>query len=147
MTRLKLPALLTGIVALMIGCSPSPVVTRGQAVAPTNIECQAFYRSSLGEAPSDGTTIRLTTNNAHEVVEFEKLALTAQYLDDQFEGRALVLSVTATDTGDQVMRQLYQIDGEKGLTNQFLGGHGFTGLGYVYHPTSPAELQYFCEAR
>jgi len=145
MTRLGLPALLTGIVALVIGCSPSPVVTRGQAVAPTSIECQVFYRSSLAEAPSDGTMIRLTTNNAHEVVEFENLVFTAQHLDDQFEGRSLVLSVTAT--GNQVMRQLYQIDGEKGLSNQFQGGHGFTGLGYVYHPTSPAELQYFCQAR
>jgi Asp/Glu/hydantoin racemase len=147
MTRLGLPALLTGIVALVIGCSPSPVVTRGQAVAPTSIECQVFYRSSLAEAPSDGRTIRLTTNNAREVIEFENLVLSAQALDDQFEGRSLVLSVTATDTGDQVMRQLYQIDGEKGLSNQFQGGHGFTGLGYVYHPTSPAELQYFCQAR
>jgi hypothetical protein len=35
----------------------------------------------------------------------------------------------------------------KGLVNQFIGGHGFTGLVYVYHPSSDAELQYFCETR
>ena len=144
----KLLSLLFGTAALVIiSCNPSSGVGGGQSITPISIECQTFYRSSLAEAPSEGKTITLTTSNALEAIEFDNMVFTAEYHDDQFEGRSLVLSVTATDSSDQVIRQLYQIDGEMGLTNQFLGGHGFTGLGYVYHPTSPAELQYFCQAR
>ena len=131
----------------MASCNPSSPVTSSQPESFTSIECQAFYRPSLGQAPGEGKTITLTGDNAAETVEFENMVFAAQHLDDPGEGKSLVLSVTASDTGDEVMRQLYQIDGEKGLNNQFVGGHGFTGLGYVNHPTSPAELQFFCEAR
>jgi hypothetical protein len=31
-----------------------------------------------------------------------------------------------------------------GLRDQFIGGHGFTGLAYVFHPASGGEIQYFC---
>lgn len=39
-----------------------------------------------------------------------------------------------------VMRQLYQIDSS--FQNQFAGRHGFTGLVYVNHAKSGAELQF-----
>jgi hypothetical protein len=45
------------------------------------------------------------------------------------------------------VQQLYQFIPEAELRDQFAGGHGFTGLTYVHHPTSSAELQYFCQSR
>lgn len=71
----------------------------------------------------------------------------AHYQDDQFEGRTLVIAVNAVDTERQLNGQLYQMDRQQGTRNQFVGGHGFTGLAYVYHPESQAELQYFCDVQ
>ncbi|MFC2082516.1 hypothetical protein ACFLSG_00550 [Candidatus Bipolaricaulota bacterium] len=55
-------------------------------------------------------------------------------------------SVTSLDGGDESVRQLYQMDRGKSPGKQFIGGHGFTDLIYVYHASSAAELQHFCEA-
>ncbi len=73
------------------------------------------------------------------------MEFSAQYLGDQFEGPSLSISVVALDTGDEIVRQLYQIDQQKGLVNQFIGGHGFTGLWSMFTTSSTAELQYFCQ--
>ena len=97
---------------------------------------------SFGES-----TITLANGGDHEVVEHDDLRFDAQYWDDEYEGQSLSIYVTDLDTGEEIVRQLYQMDREKGLTNQFVGGHGFTGLTYVYHPRSTAEMQYFCLAR
>lgn len=45
------------------------------------------------------------------------------------------------------MAQLYQMPRTEPIRNQFVGDHGFTGLNYVYHPTTRAEMQYLCLAR
>jgi len=71
----------------------------------------------------------------------------ARFQDDQFEGRALSIAVTNLETGAEISRQLYQFDPQNPPENQFIGGHGFTGLHYVYHPGSEAEMQYFCSVR
>jgi len=145
--RPVLMGLLIGVTVLsVVGCSPSPEEAGGQSVVPVSIDCRVAYRPSVTESLSE-SAITLTTNGDHEVIEFDDMEFNAQYRDDQFEGRSLLISVTSTDTGDEVVRQLYQMDRGKNLINQFIGGHGFTGLIYVYHPSSTAELQYFCEAR
>ncbi|HUV93017.1 MAG TPA: hypothetical protein VMV80_08020 [Anaerolineales bacterium] len=36
---------------------------------------------------------------------------------------------------------------DSGPQNQFIGGHGFTGLNYSYQPDSGAELQYWCAVK
>jgi len=144
--RLVWAGLVIGVMVLLVGCSPSPEEAGGQSVVPVSIDCRVFYRPSVTESLSE-SAITLTTHGDHEVIEFDDMAFNAQYWDDQFEGRSLLISVASPDTGDEVVRQLYQMDRGKSLINQFIGGHGFTGLIYVYHPSSTAELQYFCEAR
>lgn len=144
--RPVLIGLLIGVMVLSVGCSPSPEEAGRQSVVPVSIDCRVFYRPSVTESLSE-SAITLTTNGDHEVIEFDDMQFSAQYWDDQFEGRSLLISVTSPDTGDEVVRQLYQMGRGKSLINQFIGGHGFTGLIYVYHPSSTAELQYFCEAR
>jgi hypothetical protein len=71
----------------------------------------------------------------------------AQFVDDPGEGPSLALATVDVATGREIARQLYQIDRAKGLANQFIGGHGFTGLQYVFNSSSTAELQYFCSAK
>ena len=144
--RLVLAGLLIGVTVLLVGCSPSPEEAGGQSVVPVSIDCRVFYRPSVTESLSE-SAITLTTSGDHEIIEFDDMEFNAQYWDDQFEGRSLLISVASPDTGDEVVRQLYQMDRGKSLINQFIGGHGFTGLIYVYHPSSTAELQCFCEAR
>ena len=141
--RLISAQLLIGVMVLLIGCSPSPEEAGGQSVVPVSIECQVFYRPSVTESLSE-SAITITTSGDHQIIEFDELEFNAQYWDDQFEGRSLSISVVDPDTGDEVVRQLYQMDRAKSVINQFIGGHGFTGLNYVYHPGSTAELQYFC---
>ena len=144
--RPVLIGLLIGVTVLLVGCSPSPEEAGGQSIVPVSIDCRVFYRPSVTESLSE-SAITLTTSGDHEIIEFDDMEFNAQYWDDQFEGRSLLISVASPDTGDEVVRQLYQMDRGKSLINQFIGGHGFTGLIYVYHPSSTAELQYFCEAR
>jgi hypothetical protein len=54
--------------------------------------------------------------------------------------------VSNAANGAELARGLYQLDPVGGLDDQFIGGHGFTGLAYVFHPDSGAEIQYFCGA-
>ena len=145
--RPVLAGLLIGVTVLLVGCRPSPEEAGEQSVVPVSIDCRVFYRPSVTETLSGESAVTLTTSGDHEIIEFDDMEFSAQYWDDQFEGRSLVISVASPDTGDEVVRQLYQMDRGKSLINQFIGGHGFTGLIYVYHPTSTAELQCFCEAR
>jgi hypothetical protein len=139
-------SLLIGITVLSASCSSSPEEASRQSVDPVSIDCRVFYRSSVTKHLSE-TAITLTTNGDHKIIAFDDMEFNAQYWDDQFEGRSLLISVTSSDTGNEVVRQLYQMDRGKRLINQFIGEHGFTGLIYVYHPGSTAELQCFCEAR
>jgi hypothetical protein len=137
--------LLIAIAVLGLGCGPSREVPGGQPETPMSIDCHVFYRNSPGESLRE-SNVMLNESQTQEVVQLDDLVFSAQFLIDQGEGRSLSISVTDPSTGDEIVRQLYQIDPEKGLSNQFIGGHGFTGLVYVYRPDTPAEMQYFCEA-
>ena len=145
--RLGFAILLIGALSLAAGCVPvasEPV--GGSGLLPAAIECQVFYRPSISNS-LEGTVITLEEANAREAIAFAEMTFQAQYTVDQGEGRSLSILVADAGTGEEIVRHLYQIDSAKGLSNQFVGGHGFTGLAYFYHPTSTAELQYFCEAR
>jgi hypothetical protein len=111
--------------ALLASCSPAP------AEVEVNINCTVFYRASAVDA----------------FEEFDDMSFNASFIDDGFEGRALATWIVNLESGEEIGRQLNQMDRENNLVNQFIGGHGFTGLLYFYHPTSPGELQYFCETR
>jgi len=145
-TWLKWATLLIGVVILLAACSPAPQAAGGPAAEFAGIECQVFYRPSMGEGFRE-STVTFAKGGDRGAVEQDDLGWEAAYWDDEYEGRSLSIAVTGLDTGEELVRQLYQIDREKGLANQFVGGHGFTGLVYVYHPVSTAEMQYFCQAR
>ena len=145
-TRLSWTELVIGAALLLAACSPAPQAARGPAAEFAGIECQVFYRPSMGESFRE-STVTLAKGGDRAVVEQDDLRWDASYWDDEYEGRSLSVAVTGLGTGEELVRQLYQIDREKGLANQFVGGHGFTGLVYVYHPVSTAEMQYFCQAR
>ena len=144
--RLRRIWLLSGVVVLLVVCRPSPEPTGGRPLAPVSVDCQVFYRASMADSFSE-STVALANGGDHGIAEHDDLRFDAQYWDDEYEGQSLSIYVTDPDTGEELVRQLYQIDRAKGLTNQFVGGHGFTGLIYVYHPRSTAEMQYFCLAR
>ncbi len=147
MKILKLISLALVLIALLVfmpACSPPAGTTDEQAAAPLGIACQAFYRPSVGQRPDDGTVINLGGHGDSGTATYADMVFDAQLSDDPGEGPSLLISVTAKDSGGRILSQLYQIDRAKGLRNQFVGGHGFTGLAYVYHPASTAELQYFC---
>lgn len=140
------PGVVIGIVALVVSCGPSPAPDEAPSVVPISIQCEVFYRPSVTQSLSEGQTITLGTNGDREGVEFDDMAFDVQYYDDQFEGRSLVVSVSDRESDAQIVGHLYQMDRTRSVSNQFLGGHGFTGLVYVYHPSSQAELQYFCRS-
>jgi len=134
------------ILYLVAGCRLPP----GQANRPAEpvsvrIDCTLFYRPAPAESGQE-EMVSLAANGDAESVTFEAIEFKAQYLDDPFEGRSLIVSTHTTAAGQQLTNQLYQLERAEPPRNQFLGGHGFTGLAYVYHPDLPAELQYFCQA-
>ena len=124
----------------MIGCASAPVG------GPITIECQVFYRASPSEAFQESATTLGPGNGSHKE-EFGDLTFSATFLDDPGEGPALSLVVSDATSQNEITRQLYQINRAQGLHDQFVGGHGFTGLNYVFHPTTSAELQDFCLAK
>jgi hypothetical protein len=126
--------------ALLASCSPAP------AEVEVNINCTVFYRASAVDAFEE-TEVVLSSNGDRERVVFDDMSFNASFIDDGFEGRALATWIVNLESGEEIGRQLNQMDRENNLVNQFIGGHGFTGLLYFYHPTSPGELQYFCETR
>jgi hypothetical protein len=138
--------LLVAVGVLLVACRPSSQGSGAGSAAPVSVECQVFYRASMGESFAE-SSVTLAAGGDRGTVEHDALRLDAQYRADEYEGHALSISVSDQDSGEELVRQLYQIDREKGLVNQFVGGHGFTGLVYVYHPGSAAEMQYFCLVR
>ncbi|MFP6762394.1 MAG: hypothetical protein VB858_02210, partial [Planctomycetaceae bacterium] len=51
------------------------------------------------------------------------------------------LVVHFLNDGEQIATLLYQFSDKPG--NLLTAGHGFTGLHYIYHPDSKAELQFW----
>jgi hypothetical protein len=90
--------------------------------------------------------VRLATDGDLQIASFVDLESQAQYLDSPHEGRALRISAKNAENDQELTAQLYQLRRDHRPDNQFLGSHGFTGLVYVYHPSSQAEIQYICES-
>lgn len=110
-----------------------------------SISCHVFYRELSCEGLSEAPTMTLSMDGDLAFIKFEILEFRAQFFADQFEGQSLSISITNLDDNVELNRYLYQLDQSKGLSNQFIGGHGFTGLHYIFHPNGDAELQFFCD--
>jgi hypothetical protein len=86
--------------------------------------------------------------DAEQSLAFADLVFHAAYATGEGDDeRALRTWVTGADKTVIYNVQLYQLPLDSGPDNQFVGGHGFTGLNYTYHPASAAELQFWCEAQ
>lgn len=139
---------LLAILITLVACGTPAEENEDQAgTIPETIVCEVFYRPSLG-APFDESSLTLSTapeqaaNTAS--AEFDDMGVGATFLSDVGEGKSLSITVTDLTTGAELTRGLYQFDPQAGLRDQFIGGHGFTGLAYVFHPASGSEMQYFC---
>jgi len=58
---------------------------------------------------------------------------------------SLLIYVYDIKTGRLITQKLYQCGPD--LKNQFHGSHGFSGLNYIYHPTTEAELQFIAKVK
>lgn len=138
------------IAYLMVGCSQptTPPPTPGPK-APASITCFTFYRSSVTVSNEQQANIILTFQDEQKEVEYPDLMFHAQLFRETWKD-AGSLKVWVTLPGDkhELMAVLYQFL-EMPYTDAYSmsGGHGFTGLHYVYNPTSQAELQFWCEAK
>jgi hypothetical protein len=124
-----------------------PSQAQGNAV-PLTIDCQTAYRSSVTVGIEQESQISIVgdTEQTATIGDFE---FRLYYTDglENWESRSLRLAVAGAGLDQELTAQLYQLPKDALPQNQFIGGHGFTGLAYVYHPDSGAELQYWCVAR
>jgi len=114
----------------------------------SDIACTAAYRSSVSGPIEREETITFADTDAEQALTFNDLVFHAAYATGEMNNeRSLRTWVTALDESVIYNSQLYQLPLDSGPSNQFVGGHGFTGLNYSYHPDSLAELQFWCEAQ
>jgi hypothetical protein len=112
-----------------------------------SITCNTAYRSGVSTPIEREESLSFGDEDAQQTINFRDLAFHAQYFSGELNHeRALRLWVTETGETAELISQLYQLQLESGPVDQFIGGHGFTGLNYVYHPETGAELQFWCIA-
>ena len=133
-----------GMVLVLAACGVG-----GETAVPAKaqqISCTAAYRSSVQVGIEREETLTFTDADAEQSVAFADLLFHAAYHTGAADNERN-LRVWVTDSNDDLMHAtLYQLETDSGPQNQFVGGHGFTGLTYSYHPTSGAEMQFWCEA-
>ena len=125
----------------------------GEAAGPFTLVCEAYYRADDTKALSPAKVLRakvvIPRGPVPEIArppkvaeaKFEELTLR---LADHRNG-SVIVDVLDSRTGKQISRHLWQFSKPPG--NPFGGtGQGFTGLIYVKHPATGAELQFFCKA-
>ena len=138
---------LTGLAAILglAGCGES-----GTAGADTpaeySIMCRAFARPDVETSTMQARTVRFGPEGGSRSVTLGDFRFRAQFVSDDFEGKALDVYVHPKDGRDPIAHGKYQFDDADPPANQFVGGHGFTGLIYAMHPETGAELQYFCKS-
>jgi len=133
-------------VLMLVACSSAETAPPAKASA---IVCTAAYRSSVSAPIEREETLSFSDADAEQSLTFTDLVFHAAYTTGENDNeRALRTWVTATADESFIYNvQLYQLPLDSGPDNQFVGGHGFTGLNYTYHPTSLAELQFWCETQ
>ena len=147
--RLRLSIqLLAALVALLCGCSDSA----SQSSLPTAVQCKLFWRASTtvgpGESPMDPKfqlqerALRVGRGEQASAA-IADIKLDVHYFSDAFEGSSV--SVAAAFDGKPSVSWLYQLTSDPLPRNQFAGGHGFTGLVYLVHPTKAGAYQFLCE--
>ena len=134
-----------GLVWLLAACSGAGTET---AVSKAEqITCTVAYRSSVSVGIEREETLTFGDVDAEQTAVFDEMTFHAA-LDAGGADNERNLRLWITDTGETVLHAiLYQFEMDSGPQNQFVGGHGFTGLNYSYAPNATAELQFWCEAK
>lgn len=109
------------------------------------ILCTTAYRSDATQPLEAEQSYRLDSNNQEFFSQFGETIITGQYQPGEANQERAVIIFVSTTFGPATT-QLYQLPLDNGPINQFVGGHGFTGLNYFTHPTNGSELQYWCAA-
>lgn len=130
---------------LLVACAGETAVA--PAAKADAITCHAAYRPDVGRAIEREESVTFSDQNAEQAIPFTDLVFHAAYYSGELDNeRSLRVWVTDAVEGVMYHSQLYQLQQESGPQDQFVGGHGFTGLGYTYHPATGAELQHWCTA-
>ena len=148
-------------VALVACGSPSAGITPTAQQSSSGdelqrIDCQVAYNPAR-TGKSATLTVPVGQDGAQQhtdSVRFRQMAMRISYFDDGFETPAFNAVVKSTGAMEDISARLYQLErvsDEQGAPakrpdNEFVGGHGFTGLAYEFDPDSRAEIQYWCEA-
>ena len=117
------------------------------ATAPKaeRISCTVAYRATVEQGIEQEETISFNEKDSEQSIAFADMVFHAVYSAGGADNERN-LRIWVTDATDTVTQSaLYQLPVNSGPQNQFIGGHGFTGLNYSYAPDSPAELQFWCE--
>lgn len=143
-----MPKVLILVSLLLVACGG--IGGTNTAVSPPKAEtitCTAAYRSSVEVGIEREETLTFGDSDTEQSVAFADMTFHTAYSTGAADNeRALRLWVTRG--GEEAMvshATLYQLPQDSGPQNQFVGGHGFTGLNYSYHPDSGAEMQFWCE--
>ncbi len=140
--RLLFGAVAGLFMAGLMACAAAPTTTRAEGFV-----CHYAYRPGVSVPISSEGSVTFPDFDTAEFVgsESDDMVFHAQYWNGADDGeRALRLWVTAAGLAEPLTSHLYQLPQDSGPNDQFVGGHGFTGLNYVYHPNSGAELQFWC---
>jgi len=141
---MKKMVLIILVLLILAACQPGTNAQQAQLA----IKCETLYRTSTvssDEPLSTSSVFELRHDQKKFSETYTDMEIMAQYYQDDYEGRSMRVSISDPVSGRQLASFLYQFPLDEQPVNQFVGGHGFTGLVYIYHPESPAELQFFCE--
>lgn len=105
-----------------------------RSVQTVEIEREATVRLKLGLLTGSDATADIMTDDIRE------LTLGDMAVEVQVYPFGLILRVWDDETGRPITT--FNYNPASNLQNRF-GGSGFTGLHYVYHPRSDAELQFW----
>jgi hypothetical protein len=133
------------LVAVLAGMGCGPATGAG---TPSAITCHTQYRpdaETLTGSSEPSVTVQRADGVAArpERLDFATLTVEVAFHGDAPEGRKVTIAVMTT-AGEPLVRNLYQLTDGTELTTDFAGGHGFTGLQYVFHEGS--ALQVWCES-
>jgi hypothetical protein len=112
------------------------------------VTCTTAYRSNVSNPIEETGSITVSAQEPEQTVTYATMRFRVRYWPgSEGESRNLKLWVTPTESNAlDLEATLYQMAPTDRLREQ-PGGFGFTGLHYVYHPQSRAELQYSCQSQ
>ena len=134
------------------GIAPAAQPSDGSNERLERIDCHVSYNPN-----KTGKTAELSVvaeGSQKDSVKFRKMSMRIAYFDDGFESPAFNAVVRSLEAGKDISARLYQLKrvGDEPEApaqkpeNEFVGGHGFTGLAYEFDTESKAQIQYYCEA-